>query len=133
MLALGLQPFPDLFPMTDVVRGVSNNKCSPLSGAKVLFPFQTHNQDTLAMRADAILPLHRERRQTAERELGFQGGHLLFQQDRKRPVHKRIPRPSGSRPGSHNRPGHFQPIQCLTKHPAICTSNPDEPPQHLAE
>lgn len=91
MLVLGLQPFPDPFPMTDVVRGVSNDECSPLSGAKVLFPFQTHNQDNLATRADAILPLHRECRQTAERELSFQGGNLLFQQDRKRPVQKRIP------------------------------------------
>lgn len=133
VLALGPQPFPDPLPSTDVARGVGNNSCFPLSQAKVLFPFQRRNRDNLTTWEDAVLPVHRERQQTAEGEFSFRGGNLLFQQDRNRPVHKRIPRPSGSHPGSHNRPGHFQPIQCSTKHPVRRTSNPDELPQHLAK
>lgn len=35
--------------------------------------------------------------------------------------------------GPHSWPGCFQPIQCLTKHPVIRTSDPNEPPQHLAK
>lgn len=68
----------------------------PLSKTKFLFPFQTHDQDNLMMRADSVLPPHQEHQQTAEWEFSFQRGNLLFQQDRNRPVHEWVPRPSGS-------------------------------------
>lgn len=99
----------------------------PLSSTKFLFPFQTYDQDNLMMRVGTVLPLHREHRQTAEWEISFQGGNLLFQQDRNRPVHKWIPRPSGSSQLTWLLPSH--PV--LDEHPVICTSDPNTSPSEL--
>lgn len=129
MLALGLQPFPDPFSSTDTVRDVGNNECFPFQGLNFCSHFRHMTRTTWwwgwTVSSHSIKNISKQQNENSvSRE-----ETCYFNRTETDQSMNESPDPLGP----HSWPGCFQPIQCSTKHPVICTPDPNEPPQHLAK